>query len=74
MVLLAEGVLPAFPALSGVWLDLARAKAQLGDFDAVKQALRRALALDAELRLEAVKDDSLAAVWQLDLQGAAGVS
>lgn len=61
--LLAEGVLAAFPALSGVWLDLARAKAQLRDLEAAKEALRRAFALDAELRLEAVKDDRLSAVW-----------
>lgn len=62
-VFLAESVLAAFPALSGVWLDLARAKAQLKDLDAAKEALRRAFALDAELRLEAVKDDRLAALW-----------
>lgn len=62
-VFLAEGVLAAFPALSGVWLDLGRAKAQLGDLEAAKEALRRAFALDEELRLEAVKDDRLSAVW-----------
>ncbi len=56
-------MLAAFPALSGVWLDLGRAKAQLGDLDAAKEALRRAFALDEELKLEAVKDDRLAAVW-----------
>jgi predicted Zn-dependent protease len=62
-VFLAEGVLAAFPALSGVWLDLARAKAQLGELEAAKEALRRAFAFDEELRLEAVKDDRLSAVW-----------
>lgn len=62
-VFLADGVLAAFPALAGVWLDMGRAKAQLGDLDAAKEALRRAFALDEELRLEAVKDDRLAAVW-----------
>lgn len=46
-----------------MWLDLGRAKAQLGDLDAAKVALRRAFALDDELRLEAVKDDRLSAVW-----------
>lgn len=62
-VFLAEGVLAAFPALSGVWLDLARAKAQLGELEAAKEALRRAFALDEELRLEAVKDARLGALW-----------
>ena len=62
-VFLAEGVLAAFPVLSGVWLDLARAKAQLGELEAAKEALRRAFALNQDLRLEAVKDDRLAAIW-----------
>lgn len=61
--LLADGVLTAFPALSGVWLDLGRAKAQLGELEAAKEALRRAFALNEELRLDAVKDDRLGAVW-----------
>lgn len=39
------------------------AKAQLGALDAAKEGLRRAFALDEELRLEAVKDDRLSAVW-----------
>jgi hypothetical protein len=60
---IAEGVLAAFPALSGVWLDMGRAKAQLGDLEAAKEALRRAFALDEELRLEAEKDERLSAVW-----------
>ncbi len=63
VVFLAEGVLAAFPALAGVWLDMGRAMAQLGDLDAAKEALRRAFALDEELRLEAVKDERLSAVW-----------
>ncbi len=62
-VFLADGALNAFPALSRVWLDLARAKVQLGELEAAKEALRRAFSLDQELRLEAVTDDRLAAVW-----------
>ena len=61
--LLADGVLAAFPALACVWLDLGRAKAQLGELEAAKEALRRAFALDKELRLEAVEDERLVAVW-----------
>ena len=56
-------MLSAFPALAGVWLDLARAKLQLRDLEVAKEALLRAFALDEELRLEAEKDDLLAAVW-----------
>ncbi len=37
--LLAGGVLSAFPALSGVWCDLAKAKTQLGDLDTARAAL-----------------------------------
>jgi hypothetical protein len=48
---------------SSAFSALGRAKAQLGDLEAAKEALRRAFALDEELRLEAVKDDRLAAVW-----------
>jgi hypothetical protein len=55
-------VLAAFPALSGVWLDLAKGKVQLRDLEAAKEALLRAFALDEELRLEAVKDNTLSAV------------
>ena len=62
-VFLAEGVLRAFPDLAGVWLDLARAQVGIRDLEAAKEALRRAFALDEELRLEAVKDDRLSAVW-----------
>jgi tetratricopeptide (TPR) repeat protein len=62
-VFLADGVLTAFPALAGVWLDLARAKAQLGDLEAAKEALRRAFALDGELKLEAVRDERFSALW-----------
>jgi len=60
--LLAEGVLAAFPALSGVWLDLARAKTQLGELDKAKEALRRAFALDEKLRLPALSDGLLTAL------------
>jgi hypothetical protein len=43
-------------------MDMGRAKAQLGELEAAKEALRRAFALDEELKLEAVKDDRLSAV------------
>ncbi len=61
--LLAEGVLSAFPTLSGVWYDLAKAKTQLGDLDTARVALKRAFELDAGLRLEALDDLELEAVW-----------
>jgi len=38
-------------------------KVQLRDLEAAKEALLRAFALDEELKLEAVRDDRLSAVW-----------
>ena len=40
-----------------------RAQVGVRVLDSAKEALRRAFALDEELRLEAVKDDRLSAVW-----------
>jgi hypothetical protein len=40
-----------------------RVKSQLRYLDLAKEALRRAFALDEELKLETVRDDGLSAVW-----------
>jgi hypothetical protein len=61
--LLAEGVLAAFPALSGVWYDLAKAKTQLGDLEAARAALKRACELDEGLRLKALEHPELEKIW-----------
>ncbi len=42
LTFLAEGLLSAFPALSGVWYDLGKARAQLGELEAARVALKRA--------------------------------
>ena len=61
--LLADGVLSAFPDLSGVWYDLGKARAQPGELEAARAALKRACELDAGLRLKALDDLELKAVW-----------
>jgi hypothetical protein len=61
--LLAEGVLAAFPALSGVWYDLAKARVHLGELEAARVALKRACELDEGLRLKALDELDLDGIW-----------
>ncbi len=63
VVFLADGVLKAFPSLSSVWFNLAKAKTQLGDLDAARAALKRACELDQGLRLIALDDLELEGIW-----------
>jgi hypothetical protein len=56
-------VLSAFPALPGVWYDLGKARAQLGELEAARAALKRACELDGGLRLVALDDLELEVVW-----------
>jgi hypothetical protein len=60
---LAEGVLSAFPGLAGVWFDLGRARAQLGELEAARAALKRACELDVGLRQVALDDLDLDGLW-----------
>jgi uncharacterized protein HemY len=63
LTFLAEGVLSAFPALADVWYDLGKARAQLGELEAARAALKRACELDKRLKLVALDDFELHAVW-----------
>ena len=63
LTFLAEGTLSAYPALSGVWYDLAKAKTQLGDLEAARAALKRACELDEGLKLKALEDADLGPIW-----------
>lgn len=63
LTFLAEGVLSAFPALPGVWYDLGKARALLGDLEAARAALKRACELDEGLQLVVLDDLELEAVW-----------
>jgi hypothetical protein len=63
LTFLAEGVLSASPGLAGVWYDLAKARAQLGELEAARAAVKRACELDEGLRLVALDDLELEAVW-----------
>lgn len=63
LTFLAEGVLTAFPGLSCVWYNLGKARAQLGELEAARAALKRACELDKGLRFVVLDDLELEAVW-----------
>jgi hypothetical protein len=63
LTFLAVGVLSAFPALSGVWYDLRKARAQLGELEAARAALKRACELDEGLRLKALEEIDFESLW-----------
>jgi len=60
---LAQGVLAAFPLLSSVWYDLAKARTQLDELEAARTALKTACELDPGLRLVALDDLEFMAIW-----------
>lgn len=61
--ILAESVLRFMPQSAQVWLSLGRARVQLGKIGEAREALRQAFELDESLRLAALDDPWLLALW-----------
>lgn len=61
--LAAEGLVSIHPDKASFWYQLATARIQTGKLPEAREALKKAVELDGDMRLRALEDPLLSAIW-----------